>query len=214
MAAREVLEGWTFMRARPEIGRMAFAKAAWAVAGGALVYMLTLIGESIDPARPAFAIGVLFSARGLGTGIGPILARARAKDRLQWPWLMGACILLSGLSYLVVAAVGFTYWIGAVVLMAHAASGANWVLSTILLQERTEDRMRGRVFATEWLLLMGMEALSILAASLVLELRLLDLKEAVLAFGILQVLVGALWLILVVPRERKGAESASGTPGV
>ena len=43
------------------------------------------------------------------------------------------------------------------------------MLSTVLLQHRTEDRYRGRVFATEWLLLTGADTLSILAASVLLE---------------------------------------------
>ena len=40
---------------------------------------------------------------------------------------------------------------------AHAASGANWVFSTVLLQQRTIDAYRGRVFASEMLLVLGTE---------------------------------------------------------
>ncbi len=202
-ALLEVADGWRFMRGRPEVGRMALAKAVGSAAGGALVYMLTLIGEAISPTGAAFAIGLLFSARGLGTGIGPILARATARDRRNWPALIGVCIGVTGLSYLAVGLVGFTYAIAALIMIAHAASGATWVLSTVLLQERTEDRWRGRVFATEWLLLMGVQSLSILAASLLMDTGALDLKGAVLLFAGLEMVAGVLWMAFVVPRERR-----------
>ena len=48
--------------------------------GGGLVYMLPLVGERISPESVAVAIGDLFSARGLGTGIRPIVARAAGRQ--------------------------------------------------------------------------------------------------------------------------------------
>jgi len=153
--------------------------------------------------NPGLAIGLLFSARGLGTGVGPIVARAVMRDRSRWPAVLGACVVATGMIYLAIAAVGFTYGIAVLVAFAHAASGANWVLSTVLLQERTEDRWRGRVFATEWLLLMGTQAVSILAASLLLDTVAIGLSSAIVLFAVVEIVVGAVWWAIVVPRERK-----------
>ena len=89
------------------------------------------------------------------------------------------------------------------ILVAHAASGANWVFASVLLQGRSEDRYRGRLFATEWLLIMTADSLSILAASLLLETGILTLDGAFVAFAVLQALCGLLWLVTVVPRERR-----------
>src|SRR5690606_35733503 len=91
----------------------------------------------------------------------------------------------------------------ALVVVAHAASGANWVLTSVLLQKRTADRYRGRVFATEWLLLMVPETLSIIAAALLLETGWLDLRMAMQVFAGIQILCWMAWLLLVVPRERQ-----------
>ncbi len=201
-AFREIVDGWGHMRRYPRIGRISFAKAVWAVGGGALVFMLTLLGEAMMPGAEAAGIGLLFAARGLGTGIGPLVARAVFLDRRRWPALLGWCIVGSGLGYALIGLVPWTYLVTAFVVAAHAASGANWVLATVMLQKRTEDRYRGRVFATEWLLVMGMESLSILAASLLLEAGTFDLRTAFLVFAVLQVGSGLLWLALVVPRER------------
>ena len=216
-AAYKIWDGWTHMRAHPRVARIATAKATWAVAGGALVYMLTLIGEQVSPGAIAAGIGVLFMARGIGTGIGPIIARGVFTDQSTWPLVLGSCIAVSGVAY---AAVGWVPWapegvvlatVIALVVAAHASSGANWVLATVLLQKRTEDAYRGRVFATEWLLVMIAETLSIALASLLLEIGWLDLRGAVLVFAGLQVLSGLVWLLVVAPRERRDDASEQRT---
>jgi hypothetical protein len=213
-AYREILDGWRHLRTHPRVGRIALAKATWAIAGGALVYMLTLLGDRVTTTALAAGIGILFMARGIGTGIGPIVARSIFQDESRWPAVLGACIAFSGVCY---GVVGFVPWIPwgdaafsllvviALVVLAHAASGANWVLTTVLLQKRTEDRYRGRVFATEWLLVMSAEAASILVASLLLEVQWLDLRTAFQVFAVVQVICGALWLLVVVPKERAAA---------
>jgi hypothetical protein len=214
-AAREIIEGWHHLRTHPRIGRIAFAKATWAVGGGALVYMLALLGDRVAPGALAAGIGVLFMARGIGTGIGPILMRGLFTDRTQWPAVIGGAIAFCGLGYGVVS---YMPWnsevltvvaLCAVVVAAHAASGGNWVLSTVMLQKRTEDRYRGRVFSTDWLLVMSAESASILVASLLLELGWIDLVDSFRLFGGLQVACGVLWWLIVVPRERRDEEAAS-----
>jgi MFS family permease len=212
-AVREITEGWHHVRTRPRIGRVAFAKATWALGGGALVYMLTLLGDRIAPEALAAGIGVLFMARGMGTGVGPIVVRWLFQDRTTWPAVIGGAIAFCGAGY---AAVGLLPWseswsaialLCAVVVAAHAASGGNWVLSTVMLQKRTEDRFRGRVFSTDWLLVMLAESTSILAASLLLEAGWIGLTGAFYLFGGLQVACGLLWLLIVVPRERRDDEA-------
>jgi len=201
-ATSDVLAGWQRMRERPQVGRMALAKATWGLAGGGLVYMLTLMGEEISPGRQAMAIGLLFAARGFGTGLGPVLARAWFRDTRVWPSLMGFCMVFSGIAYGVAGSLTFTFWVILPVVLAHTTSGANWVLSTVLLQERSEDRFRGRIFATEWLLFFLVDAASILVASLVLEFSGLSLSHVVSGFAVLQVLSGVWWLHWVVPAEK------------
>jgi MFS family permease len=205
-ALREMADGWGFLRAEPRVGRIALAKMTWAIGGGALVYALTLLGDEVAPHALAAGIGILFAARGLGTGIGPVVARAVFKDEERWPLVIGVFIAFSGLCYATVSVIPWT--LAAVlilVLLAHSTSGANWVMATVLLQKRTEDRYRGRVFATEWFLVMMADTASILTASVALEAGLFDLRTCFQAFALVQVFCGVLWLLLVVPRERKAA---------
>ncbi|MFW5972574.1 MAG: MFS transporter [Bacteroidota bacterium] len=202
-AFRDIAEGWRHIRSEPRIARIATAKATWGIAGGSLVYLLTLLGEEISPGATAMGIGILFAVRGAGTGIGPIVVRAVFLDRATWPAILGLAIAFSGVCYAVVGFMPWTYVVTVMILLAHAASGANWVLATVMLQKRTPDRFRGRVFATEWLLVMGAESLSIFLASSALEAGLIDLRTIFIVMGAVQFLTGLLWFAVVVPRERR-----------
>ncbi len=204
---RTIAEGWRRLRAVPRVGRIALAKATWGVGGGATVFMLVLLGEAVLPGRPALGIGLLFAARGVGTGLGPVVARAVFRDEAAWPALLGACVVASGVGYVGVSAVGWLPGLVALVLFAHAASGANWVLSTVLLQKRTEDRFRGRVFATDWLLVTLVESVSVLAAAWLLETEAASLQTLFFAFAAVQILTGVAWLLVIVPQERRAAEA-------
>lgn len=214
---REIVDGWTHLNSKPRVRRIALAKGTWAVGGGALVYMLTLIGDQIQPGAVAAGIGVLFMARGIGTGLGPVVARALFTDRDKWPTVIGFAIATCGLFYLSVGLIPWSPTIAGIavicvlVVIGHAASAANWVLSTVMLQKRTEDRFRGRIFSTEWLMVMVAESVSIFAASMLLEYDVLSLRGAVIAFASLQIASGLLWIPLVVPKERQDDAARSET---
>lgn len=201
----DIVSGWKHLFSNPEVGRIAPAKAVWSIGGGALVYMLALLGEEINPAASAVGIGVLFAARGIGTGIGPVLARAWFTDERRWPSILGACIFTSGVLYLIVGFMPWTYWVAICIIIGHAASGANWVLASVLLQRRTVDHFRGRVFGTEWLLVTLADAVSILIASLLLEAAWMDLRTGFQVFAAVQIFSGILWVTAVVPRESQKA---------
>ncbi len=208
-ALRQVVDGWRQMRRDRRIGRIALTKPAWAIGGGGLVYMLALLGQQTLPAAPAVGMGWLYAARGLGTGLGPILMRATVRDRRLWPRMMGLGIAFSGLTYWWISSTAAFWLLVILVTIAHSTSGANWVASTVLLQERTVDRYRGRVFATEWLLLTFVDTIAIVAASLALESGSLTLRQGLFAFGAVQVATGLIWLLTVAPAEARDDAAAA-----
>jgi MFS family permease len=203
----EVVGGWRYLVRRPDVGRIALAKAVWTAGGGGLILLATLAGEALTPGRPELGMGLVFSARGLGTGIGPILARSLFTDPRAWPAVLGGCIVLSGVCYAMPGVWPLGWIVLAFVFGAHLASGSNWVLSTVLLQERADDAFRGRVFATQFLLLTLLETVSTLAAGALLEWG-MPMAQAFLVFGSIQVASGLAWLLIVVPRERRVQDEA------
>lgn len=206
-AYNKIAEGWAYMRRDLGVGRIALAKATWAVGGGATVYMLTLLGQEVLPNAEAAGIGALFFARGLGTGVGPVIAKSLIKDQRYWPAVLGLSVVVSGLFYLIVGYISWVWMIVIAVVFAHAASGANWVLATVLLQQRAVDRLRGRVFATEWLLILVTQSVSILIASALLEMEIVTLKTCFIVFALIQIVSGAIWVTVVVPKERAAIQT-------
>ena len=204
-ALSDVRQGWRIIRSRPEVGRIITAKALWSCFGGGLVYMLVLIGANGEFGEVAAGIGILFAARGIGTGIGPILARYVFSDRSWWPFLLGILVSTCGLGYLIIGLFQWGLWITVLIIISHAASGANWVLSTVLLQERSEDEWRGRMFATDFLLMTSVNGFSTMAASLMLEYTDIGLRSAMLLFATLQIFSGLLWIGITRPGEKKYA---------
>ncbi len=204
-----IAKGWRYLWQHREVGRMALAKSTWSLGGGALVYMLALLGEDLMPGSPALGIGLLYGLRGLGTGVGPIAVRSWLPDERRWPLMMGVGIVISGLCYVGVSVVPWLVGIGLLVVLAHAPSGANWVASTVLLQKRTADSFRGRVFSAEWLAVTLADSISILTASLLLESGSVSLSTGVLVFAVVQILCGTLWAVLVVPAERRAEPADS-----
>jgi hypothetical protein len=97
-------------------------------------------------------MGLLYAARGIGAGLGPLLAQSwggsvRALRRLLVVgfFLMAAgSLLLSGAPALALAA-------GALV-VAHFGGSIQWVFSTVLLQLHVPGRLQGRIFAVELVL--------------------------------------------------------------
>ena len=209
-----IVEGFQIIISKPHVSRIITAKALWAIFGGGLVYMLVLIGDEIAFGDLAAGIGILFAARGLGTGLGPIFARYVFKNRNIWPFLLGSLVSVCGVAYIVIGFLEWSPWIAIIVVLGHASSAINWVLSTVLLQERSDDEWRGRLFSTDFLMMTTVNGLSTLGASLMLEFTEITLREGIRLFAFLQVLSGIIWVILMLPKERrflKENQESSGT---
>ena len=151
----QTVEGISYVKKRPRVFALLLVKPAWGLGGGVLT-LLAVFGERVFPlgGSPAIGIGVLFAARGIGTAVGPIVARRIAgESRQQQQASIGIAFLISGLFYM---AFGYTaiFVVALLVLgLAHTGGSILWVFSTVLLQREVDDRFRGRVFAAELALL-------------------------------------------------------------
>lgn len=190
---RNIKSGWERIRRQPALFRIVFAKASWNIAGGGLagVY-LVLMGADVQGYGAAFGFGLFFFARGVGTGLGPILARAFLKDEEAWPSMVGYLIIISGLVYFLVGiSVPYALWITVLlVILAHSASGANWVLSTVMMQRWVEDEVRGRVFSADMLILSVAFSTSTSVAGYLMENTDLGIQNGIMMFASVMVLSG------------------------
>ncbi len=191
-----IKRGWRRIRSQPSLFRIVFAKASWNIAGGGLAgVFLVLLGADVKGYGAAFGFGLFFFARGIGTGLGPIIARTLFTNERAWPGLVGNLIVISGIFYLLIGAtLDINLWLTVVlVILAHSASGANWVLSTILVQQWVEDEVRGRVFSADMLILSVAFSLSTTAAGWLMERTSLSIQQGVLIFSSVMILSGLIF---------------------
>jgi predicted MFS family arabinose efflux permease len=158
----DLVEGIRYVKSDRHVAALMLVKAGWGVAGGVLLLM-TVIGERVFPVggSAAAGIGVLYAARGIGAGIGPILARAwlgQHPDEMRRA--IAPSYFLVSVFYLMLSWSPTIVLASAAVIGAHAAGSVLWVFSTVLLQMSVPDRFRGRVFSAELALLMIISAAS------------------------------------------------------
>ncbi len=197
-----IREGINYLYSNKHILRPTLAKGMFTMCLGALVYMLIIVAEEVLM-MGSIGLGILYAARGIGTGIGPVVGRRLFKKESGWIKGMGFFMITAGLMYGVVSSMQTVIMMGLFVVLAHMASGSNWVMSTVLLQRRAPDNFRGRVFSLEWLLFTLAQSVSVTIAALILEFGLLTIRETMFLFSSFLVAAGVLWLFTVAPAENR-----------
>src|SRR5205807_6821177 len=117
-------------------------KTAWGMGGG-IMTLLAVFGEKVFPVagKTATGIGVLFTARGIGTAVGPIVARRWAGEtRKQMQASIGIAFLIAGAFY-VAFGVSRNFAVALLFLLIAVTGGSIvWVFSTVLLLRPVEDQ--------------------------------------------------------------------------
>ncbi len=193
----ETIEGIRYVKDRPRVLAMLLVKPAWGLGGGILT-LLAVFGERIFPVGKGAAegIGVLFTARGIGTAVGPIVARrisGEGNRRMQAS--IGIAFLIAGVFY---AAFGSaTSFIFALVVLgiAHCGGSILWVNSTVLLQRAVDDSFRGRVFAAELALLTLTMAASNYTTGELLDRFQISPRIVTVGIGLLFMVPGIMWFV-------------------
>ena len=197
-AAKNIKIGWNRIYNDKQLLRIVFAKSSWNLGGAGIAgVFLVLAGAEISGYGAAFGFGLFFFARGIGTGIGPLIARSVFKDKNKWPSLIGILVSTSGIFYLLVG-LTLEFYLPLTVLLiiiSHSASGGNWVLSTVLTQSWVEDEVRGRVFSMDMLILGTSAALSTTTAGYLVEYHNLSLQTGFISFSILMILCGIIFTL-------------------
>ena len=191
----ETIEGARYVKDRPRVLALLLVKPAWGLGGGILT-LLAVFGERVFPVggSAATGIGALFAARGIGTAIGPIIARRISGEGAKpMQATIGIAFLIGGAFYI---AFGTTrsFIVALIALgLAHTGGSILWVFSTVLLQRSVEDSFRGRVFAAELALLTLAMAASNYLTGEMLDRFGLSPRWVTVGIGVLFLLPGIIW---------------------
>ena len=193
----DTIEGMRYVRTRPRVMALLLVKFAWGLGGG-ILSLLAVFGETIwaVAGRAGSGTGILFTARGIGTAIGPIVARRWAGgSRHLMQKFIGVGFLLGGVFYIAFGlSTNFALALAALAI-AHMGGSILWVFSTVLLQSTVEDTFRGRVFAADFTLMTLAMAASNYATGEALDRFHFSPRAVTIALGLLFLIPGALWFV-------------------
>ena len=164
----DMLEAFHFAQSDQAIFALTASKATFAVGAGAVSQLAILAADAFQSGDGGH--GLLLAARGLGAALGPLLVTRLVRNNFsRLLTICGISGFAFSLCYLGVS-VAPTLGVACLCIMvAHFGGGAQWTLSTLGLQMRSPDHLRGRVLAADMALATLMMGLSSIASGVLGE---------------------------------------------
>jgi len=190
-------EGIVYLREHPDILLIALHKGALGLLViGAFQVIQISISQNIFVIgqQGAIGLGIMYGVVGIGTGIGPFVARYFTKDRdppQRVMIVMG--YLLCAVGLLVVSPLSSFGMVLVGLLLRGLGTGVVWVLSSQLLLQLLPNRVRGRVFSTEFAVQTLMAAASSAIAGWALSAVPGGVPAILVWLSLLLVIPGILW---------------------
>lgn len=127
-------------------------KAGFGIGGGVIV-LISVFARQVFNAGDV-GIGLLMGARGVGALIGPFIGRRMLgpQDRRLFT-VIGYALATFGVGYVLLGFAPGLLLGMATAALAHVGGGAQWMLSSYGLQRIVPDRIRGRIFAFDGMLI-------------------------------------------------------------
>ncbi len=199
-ALQQYIDGLNYLRQNIDILFVALQKAANSlfIVGAFQVVQVVLAEEFfVIGEGGSVSLGLMFMAMGIGTGVGPILARVFTGDRDR-P-LRKAIALSYGISaigsWLTATLVSFPVVLVGTFLRGFGGA-IGWVFSTQLLLQLLPDQVRGRVFSTEFALQTLANATGAWIGGAIMDVD-VPLPSMLIGMGILILLPGILWSLWI-----------------
>ncbi|HZD11298.1 MAG TPA: MFS transporter, partial [Candidatus Binatia bacterium] len=216
-ALREYVGGLRYIWRYRDIMVIAMQKAAVSlVVSGAFQVIQVTLAERIFVIGEAggTSLGIMYAAVGVGTGLGPILARLFTRDRgraLRVAIAISYAVTAAGLAIMAPLSSFPVVLLG--ILLRGVGNGVSWVFSTQLLLQILPDRVRGRVFSTEFAMFTLTNAISSAGAGLVLDSPQVDVSLMLWWMAALTLLPGLLWVAWLIFGEHATPEPVGEPTG-
>jgi MFS family permease len=176
----------------PVILALLCSKMTFAVGAG-IVSQLAVLASNVfnvgDSGR-----GLLIGVRGIGSGLGPILgARIAGRDMAKLLKVCGYAGLVFAVCYVGAALSPFIGMAAVFIALAHLSGGAQWTLSTLGLQMKAPDHVRGRVMAGDMAMVNTMIGFTSILAGLTSQF--IGVRPAIIIFAAAAAVASIVYLI-------------------
>jgi len=214
---KNFIEGMRYLFTEPIVLGLSLLKTGLAISGG-IMTLIPLYAHQLfaSPSAISLGIGAMFSARGVGAAIGPVLVRKFFGDSARVLQIaIGAGFFLGAASYAFM--VQSDSLLGASVCLGLATLFGSiiWVYSSALIHMEAEEGFLGRVFSTEMGILTLVMGISNWAVGFAVDRLGLSLEAVVFWMAGLFVIPGVLWvgfLLFVHNRLKQGKSVGSVSP--
>jgi MFS family permease len=206
----ELREGFAFIFSQRDVALYTLTKALWSMGGGILL-LLALFGSGVFPlgVDGAISIGLLYAARGVGAGIGPLLAQRWGGESARFlRRAIGPSFICTAVGYIIFSQAPWLWLALCAVMLAHIGGSIQWVFSTTLLQLSVPNRLLGRVFAAELALLTLTSSISNYALGVAADSGWSTRSLALITAGVF-ILPGVALAVLLWPIPKKPADQPS-----
>lgn len=198
-ALRQYVDGLRYLRHHQDNLVINLHKGAFAltVSGGFQVIQVALADRVFVMGEGGgTSLGLMYAAVGVGTGIGPIIARRFTGDRdrsLRIAIALSYVIAAAGL--LIVASLAAFGVVLLGTLVRGIGVGIGWVFSTQLLLQLVPNRVRGRVFSTEFATFTLMNAIAAAGMGWTMDNTSLGISELLRIMAAVTLVPGLLWVL-------------------
>ena len=194
-----LLEGGRYLISHPIVLALAVLKSGMAIKGG-IMTLIPLFANRLwsDPAAVSVAVGIMFSSRGIGSAIGPILIRkwlGESPKILQGSIL--AAFFLGSLALLAIS-VSKNLWLTSLCIGLSGMFGSIvWVFSTALIHLEADRQFLGRIFGIEMALLTLIMGISNGVVGVAIDGLQMTIQSVILWMSGLYMIPGILWIIFL-----------------
>jgi MFS family permease len=201
-AFRQYIDGLKYLKRHKDIFVITLHKSAIALlVSGAFQVIQVALAERIFVIgdNGGTSLGLLYAFSGIGTGLGPILARIFTGDRDR---LLRLALTISygiGVVGLAISAPLMSFTLVLLgTFVRSLGGGINWTFSTQLLLEWVPDGVRGRVFSSEFAMFTLANAMSSAAGGWLLDNTNLGISGILWWMAALLLVPGILWFAWIV----------------
>ena len=178
-------------RQDPVLMALIFSKTTFAIGAG-VVSQLAVLASDVFNGGDA-SRGLLIGIRGVGTGLGPLIAMRYTRGQLSKVLTICGFASLAFSGFYFIGAWMPTLWLTAIfVMLAHLGGGAQWTLSSYGLQLRSPDHIRGRILAGDFALVTLMLSVTSALAGLVSEF--FGVRQAISGFAFAAAIASVIYI--------------------
>ncbi len=200
-----IKQGMVYLVKKPRILSLSLLKSGLAIAGGVMT-LIPLYGHQMfsNPSKASLAIGWMYSARGLGAALGPMIVRnlfgesKRVMEKsIAFSFFMGAGF------YFLYAQAGQLWEAALYIGLSTLFGSIIWVFSTSLIHQEVQNDYLGRVFSWELGILTLVMGFSNLGIGISTDQWGMTPNQSAYWMSIFYLVPGTLWILFLWRNKRQ-----------